>query len=124
MKLKAAKLEGLLDYIVEGITYLQTQEVATASELNAKFASEFVAARRPALLRGASGGLCKWSVAALLVEFAGRRWHINAWEREGCDVELTLASFVAYMDSQVRSLFLSRSQRRRPFARCCLAGGC
>ena len=38
VKLKAAKLEGLLDYIVEGITYLQTQEVATASELNAKFA--------------------------------------------------------------------------------------
>ena len=37
-KLKAAKLEGLLPCIMEGIAALKTQEVATASELNQKFA--------------------------------------------------------------------------------------
>ena len=38
LKLKAAKLEGLVPYILEGIETLKKQKEATADELNRKFA--------------------------------------------------------------------------------------
>lgn len=74
----------------------------------ADFDARFGAARKPVLLRGACA--TRWTFAELRTRFAERKWHINDWERGGCDVRLSLGSFEEYVrrlaDKDAEPLYL------------------
>ena len=74
----------------------------------ADFDARFGAAREPVLLRGACA--TRWTFAELRTRFAERKWHINDWERGGCDVRLSLGSFEEYVrrlaDKDAEPLYL------------------